>query len=52
MWSEVIDILTFVREFDKKNADIFMLGDFSKYYTGRILNKLYIVVALAIKADL
>jgi hypothetical protein len=42
MWSEVIDILTFVREFDKKNADIFMLGDFSKYYTGRILNKLYI----------
>jgi len=42
MWSEVIDILTFVREFDKKNADIFMLGDFRKYYIGRIVNKSYI----------
>ena len=42
MWGEVIDILSFVREFDKKNADIFILGDFRKYYTGRILNKSYI----------
>jgi hypothetical protein len=42
MWSEVIDILSFVREFDKKNVDIFITGEFRKYYTGRILNKSYI----------